>query len=130
MEVFALRSCPMISERSKAVRVRNQAVRDWSLSFLRQKSWVWIFGGEGSGASLCLVAHVSARQALVTKNSRISTFPRQCFHTDPCFAELSYLIMPTFSMILINPSLSLMVSNLDKVSLSWNRPINVCSIFN
>ncbi|EHO54093.1 hypothetical protein HMPREF9104_00261 [Lentilactobacillus kisonensis F0435] len=27
--------------------MRNQAVRDWSLSFFRQKSWFWIFGGEG-----------------------------------------------------------------------------------
>ncbi len=44
---------------SLLVRVRNQAVRDWNLSFLRQKFWAWIFGGEGLGASLCLVEHVS-----------------------------------------------------------------------
>ncbi|EHO54501.1 hypothetical protein HMPREF9104_00061 [Lentilactobacillus kisonensis F0435] len=38
--------------------MRNQAVRDWSLSFLRQESWAWIFGGEGLGAkSLLGVAH-------------------------------------------------------------------------
>ncbi|EHO48910.1 hypothetical protein HMPREF9104_02685 [Lentilactobacillus kisonensis F0435] len=38
-----LRSCPKKSERSKAVRVRNKAVRDWSLSLLRQESRFWNF---------------------------------------------------------------------------------------
>ncbi|WP_220095872.1 hypothetical protein, partial [Lentilactobacillus kisonensis] len=52
-----------------AVRVRNQAFRDWSLSFLRQKSWAWIFGEENLGASLCLVEHVSTMllRAFLTK---------------------------------------------------------------
>ncbi len=57
---FLLCAAVLNSEQNKAVRVRNQAIRDWSLSFLRQKSRAWIFGGEGLGASLCLVQRVSA----------------------------------------------------------------------
>ncbi|EHO50499.1 hypothetical protein HMPREF9104_02038 [Lentilactobacillus kisonensis F0435] len=51
-------------------RVRNQAVRDWSLSFLRQESRAWIFGGEGLGAKSRLGA---ARFCNVAKEQK---FPR------------------------------------------------------
>ncbi|EHO53465.1 hypothetical protein HMPREF9104_00514 [Lentilactobacillus kisonensis F0435] len=32
---------------------RSKALRSWSLSYLGRKSWAWISGRDGLGASFC-----------------------------------------------------------------------------